>query len=700
MASSLKVSAREHPIKAVTVYKSHRAEVVRTFSLDLQPGNTKIEITELPSCIDTHSVRVSGLGDARLFDVVCTARAPRSHHAPSEAVRVLNAQRLALEGQKRVRDYESDLLVTYARTLTGEHVAPQQMGEFLQSFVEQGRTNLEVVAALDEKIVAVDRQIEREQEKDAARKGAATGEVTIVVGSDAPARVDLKLTYIVSNASWESTYELHAATENGKPSSAVTLHYRARIVQCTGEDWADTVLTLSTVAASTIVKNIPFLSAIKIRPRAAFHSSFNKGASNNSNSNLFAPKPARLVGDPAGSNIQQPVNQNQQWQPFGSQQQQQPQGSSIFGSSQPQSQGAGLFGATQRQGGSHFGATQQQGAGLFGATQQQGGSLFGAPQQQGGSLFGATQQQGGGPPGAPQQPIGFAASSDAPFATGPATGHEQELPSEPQDAASGADEEFEEIAIPGAQSGPTTIVTETPLAVSYAVDGATTVPSDGTAHQVIVAVLPFEAKISHICTPRIDPRVYLQCNVKNTSEYRLLPGPVSVVLNDSFVSKTSINEINTGDTFACTLGDDAGTKVSYARSSKTVTAPSGAFAEALNSTTYATKVTIHNKHPFALTDLVVRDIIPTSDDKRAKVLLHTPPGLADAKEDQVVELTEPGLTVCWGKTADGRPGEKEGRFEWAWSVDAGKAAVLEAEWELKAPADVTWVEFVPFGFAN
>jgi len=50
--------------------------------------------------------------------------------------------------------------------------------------------------------------------------------------------------------------------------------------------------------------------------------------------------------------------------------------------------------------------------------------------------------------------------------------------------------------------------------------------------------------------------------------------------------------------------------------------------------------------------------------------------------------------VCWGKTADGRPGEKDGRFEWALNVEAGAKAVLEAEWELKAPADVAWVESV------
>ncbi|KAJ6577798.1 hypothetical protein B0H19DRAFT_1218221 [Mycena capillaripes] len=456
------------------------------------------------------------------------------------------------------------------------------------------------VAELDEKIVVVNHQIEVERQKEAIRKGASTGEVAIVLGADAEMHVNLKLTYIVSNASWESTYELHAATDNSKPSSSVALHYRARIVQSTGENWTDTALTLSTVDASTIAKSIPWLNPIKIRPQ--------------SNSTGPAMNPFR----------QQLQSQLQLLQ-------QQP-----------------LFQQPQQ----HWQLLQQQ--------QQQ-------PQQQ--------QQQ-------PQQ------------------SHQQHqvmrsLPAASEARAVDENEDFEDIAIPGALSGPTTIVTETPLAISYAVEGATTVPSDGTVHQVTVAVLPFEAKISHICTPRVDPRVYLQCHVKNTSEYRLLPGPVSVVLNDGFVSTTSINEINTGDTFTCTLGDDVATKVTYARSSKTVRSHGGSFQEVFNTTTYNTKITIHNKHPFSLTDLVVREIIPTSDDKRAKVLLRKPEGLADAKDGQVVKLTPPGLKVMWGKTADGRSGEKDGRFEWVWSVDGGAKVALEAQWELKAPTDIAWVESVP-----
>ncbi|KAJ7650911.1 hypothetical protein FB45DRAFT_889070 [Roridomyces roridus] len=657
-SSSIKLSAQESPIKAVTVYKSRNAEVVRIFQVALQSGSNKIEITELPSCIDTHSVRVSGLGDARLFDVVCTTR--DKSKKPSEAVRALKAKKAALHSERRVRDHESDLLVSYAKTMTAEHVPPKEISSILQSFVDHGRKNIDAVAELDEKLAALDLEIEAEQQKETFKKGLTTGEVTVVVGTDSAIHVDLKLTYIVTNASWESTYELHAETETNKPSSSVSLHYRARILQSTGEDWNDTSLTLNTVAASTFAKSIPWLNPVKIRPqthgwkpqqagRNGFSQFTNNNVTLNSNNHqtqsIFGPpsfaKPATggLFGGPSA---------------FGS------NSNTLFGGNplaqqQPQ-QAAGLFGT-----------------GTFGTSVPQ-------PQQQV-PLF---------PPQPPAGLFGGSGTSQPLPAPTPPTFVPAAAPSEPD----GLDD-FEEIAIPEAQAGTTTIVNETPLAISYSVKGMTTVPSDGTAHQVSIAILPFDAKISHICTPRLDPRVYLQCHVKNTSEYRLLPGPVSVVLNDGFVSKTSITEINTGDTFSCTLGDDVATKVTYARSSKTVTAQGGAFQETLNSTTYNTKITIHNKHPFTLADLVVRDVIPTCDDKRGKVLLRKPDGLAEAKADEVVKLkTPPGVGVCWGKTADGRPGEKDGRFEWALNVEAGAKAVLEAEWELKAPADVAWVESV------
>ncbi|KAG6855766.1 hypothetical protein H0H87_011135 [Tephrocybe sp. NHM501043] len=651
---TLKLNTHEHTIKSVTIFKSSKAEIVRHFSLNLKAGQTKVEIRGLPGSIDTHSVRVSGLGEARLHDVVCTIGVSKdtsyASDSPSEIIRLLQVKKNALESEKRVREHEADLLVNYAKTLSGEHVPPSQMSSFLESFVEQGRKNLNEITEVQEKIIAVDRQIERENEKSVSKKGNTQGEVTVILGTDNAGVVELKLTYIVSNVSWMPKYELHAKTENGKPSSTVALHYRAHVVQSTGEDWTNTSLTLSTMSSDTIAKRIPQLMPVKLRLRGP-----------------------RLFGFPDNAN---PIMQQQQQQ------------GGLFVQNNAAPSG-GLFGAANR--------------GSLGQMQNARPPLpVGGFGPRGGGVVGQ-----GAPPPPPQVPAAAFGATAAPSTFSAFTNSTGGFAS-----ASVVEtlETFEEIAAPEAITEPTTFVNETPVAISFSISGESTIPSDGIDHQVSVAVLPFEAKISYVAIPRIEPRVYLQCKVKNSSEYRLLAGPVSVILDDSYVSKTSINvstskpvlalssgslshlqDVNTGENFDCTLGDDAATKVTYSRSSGTVKSDAGSFSEAQNTTTYTTKIMIYNKHGFLLPDLLVRDAIPTIDDKRAKVILRMPEGLADAKDGEEVTVKGEGDVVRVGWT-----GEKEGKFAWRVNVKAKDKVVLESRWELKAPADTLWYE----GMAN
>ncbi|KAF9550044.1 hypothetical protein CPC08DRAFT_768987 [Agrocybe pediades] len=624
--------ASEHNIKSVTVFKSSRAEIVRTFPVQLEKGQNKVKIEGLSSSIDTHSIRVSGLGNARLFDVVCTLEKSNKDSTTfttdgaSEVVRALTVKKKALESERAIRENESQLLLKYAQSLSGEHVTPVQMSQFLESYVAQGRKTVEAITTLNEQIVQVDREIDEEKEKSSSKKGSNRGRVDVVLFAEEEAAVDLKLTYLVDNAQWKPTYELHASSENGKPSKSVTLRYRARVMQQTGEDWNNTSLMLSSVASDMVVEQIPQLRQRKIQPKIRRGGLF--GPSTQPVSSLFGPPPP---------------------------------GPSVF-SSAPAVATTSLFGASNpgfappQQA---FGGGGAQGRGGFGATA--GVATFGQPQQQ--------QQQG-------QEPNQFVQTAT----TAPVVEDDVGLDFEAVDTVSPITENK-------------TIVSETPVAVSFAVQGESTIPSDGIDHQVSVAELPFSAKISYITIPRIDPRVFLQCEVTNGSEYRLLPGPVTVILDDSYVSKTQITkDISTGETFECTLGADEATKVTYARTSKTVKSDGGAFSENTNTTTYNTKITVYNKHQFAINDLIIRDAVPTCDDKRAKIVLQKPVGLADAKDGQVVDLKNQGLKVQWQPLVDGKGGYKEGKFEWKWNVNTGAKVVVEAEWDVKSTGDTEWIE--------
>jgi uncharacterized protein (TIGR02231 family) len=264
---------------------------------------------------------------------------------------------------------------------------------------------------------------------------------------------------------------------------------------------------------------------------------------------------------------------------------------------------------------------------------------------------------------------------------------------------------------------PTSVVHESPLALTYHVEGASGVPSDGVPHQVTIAVLPFEAKIQHVTVPKVRPVAYLQATVKNTSDYRLLPGTVHALVDDSFVSKTGIvGHIAPGDVFICMLGADPAARIRYARTSKRADGSErSAFSEQWAATMYRSRTTVTNRHPFALRELVVRDGVPVcEDEKRVSVVLRHPAGLAEleqgkelqvgAKDDGEREGDDDGdddgegegegkkQRVRWCKVVDGKGGRKEGLFEWVVEVGAGEELTIETEWDVKAPVSLRWIE--------
>ena len=93
--------------------------------------------------------------------------------------------------------------------------------------------------------------------------------------------------------------------------------------------------------------------------------------------------------------------------------------------------------------------------------------------------------------------------------------------------------------------------------ITHVANGSMFVPSDHAAHHVLVASLSLQAEFVRIAVPSIDTRVYytvrsifflslpysilnIQCVVKNTSEYVLLPGTIKAYLNNKHVSSAEI----------------------------------------------------------------------------------------------------------------------------------------------------------------
>ncbi|KAL5525761.1 hypothetical protein ACEPAG_7098 [Sanghuangporus baumii] len=610
---TISIDASQHLIKAVTVFSSRKAEVIRTFSVELAAGQNELSITSLPSCIDTESARVTGLGGAVLFDVVCTVDDARDvDDTKSATLNELERRRFTLESEKTLRSKAADILMQYGHSLSAEYSTTNTVESFLDSFVRRGSVALKEVETLDEQIAQLGKEIAKEQRKiqKERQKAETLGRVSAVIMAKRAGEAEITLTYMVSHATWSPSYDLRETTEDGKPSGTVLLHYRASIQQNTGEDWRDTAVTVSTAKPGSW-STIPALRAMRISPAPREAATYR---SKNTNSGSFGNKPPP-----------------------------------------PSPPARKMARATDR-------------------------CRF-APSTV--ALFGSS--------GQPSAATAVAAASDIPQGTG-------------ESWATLGDEDYvsDEVADEdsfGTWTETKAVVTESAVSSSFRIEGNCTIPSEPTAHKVAIAILAFAAKVNYITVPRSAPISFLQCEVKNTSEYRLLPGSVNVFLDNSPVSKTSINDVSREEVFKCTLGPDPSLRVKCTRLPPVVSSSGSAYAAQTTVTTYKIATTVTNGHGFAVKGVRVRDCAPnvgqTSQNTSGpgiKVVIKRPEGLGEASPEAFVDVPKvSSSSTCSVKVRwDGDGGEKEGKYVWLVDLGAGEEVKLEAEYEVRAPADFTW----------
>ncbi|KXN84377.1 hypothetical protein AN958_12684 [Leucoagaricus sp. SymC.cos] len=278
----IRILAPEHPITSVTVLKSSKAEVSRTFEISLkyvpitgdgfltvsdayfmlQEGRNKVILTKLPTTIDEQPAQISLLNldgtpseSTHLSDTVCSV-ADNSRDDPARIIlRSLEIQKSGLQSEKEMLDTQAKVLVAYARSLTGQIASIKDVDTFLDAFTERGRKNIEAAMKIEEQTAEVDNHIQEEKRERAQVKGSVNTEICLVITACGEARLRLLLV-IVNNTKWTPTYEFHVITgEDGKPSRNVSFHYHALVKQTTEEDWTDALLTLSTVTIDSRIKN-------------------------------------------------------------------------------------------------------------------------------------------------------------------------------------------------------------------------------------------------------------------------------------------------------------------------------------------------------------------------------------------------------------------------------------------------------------
>jgi uncharacterized protein (TIGR02231 family) len=191
--------------------------------------------------------------------------------------------------------------------------------------------------------------------------------------------------------------------------------------------------------------------------------------------------------------------------------------------------------------------------------------------------------------------------------------------------------EADEFAAAGARKDPAAApAPETPIergaaafagsefAAEYKIAGRGTIPADGSSHRFTIADRTLSSILSVVATPRLAPVGYLIAAAKHAGEEPLLPGPVSVFRDGSYVGLAHLALTAPGEEVKLSFGADDKVKIEYRLVSD------GESQEGLISTDrrierqYLTKVANH--HARAL-EITVLDQMPVSQDERIEVEL-------------------------------------------------------------------------------
>jgi hypothetical protein len=113
----------------------------------------------------------------------------------AETVRKLNARRDVLVKDVEAIDAITRTMMTYSESLAGDSVSPRQAERFFENLLSRSRSMTSARADLDEEILQLSRQINALSFVQKKKQGKTDGEVSVVILTEQPTNIHLRLTY-------------------------------------------------------------------------------------------------------------------------------------------------------------------------------------------------------------------------------------------------------------------------------------------------------------------------------------------------------------------------------------------------------------------------------------------------------------------------------------------------------------------------
>ena len=256
-------------VTGVTVYRG-RAAVTRSGSLQLEPGLYDLRFLNLPETIQSETLQARVSNQCRVLELQYDQVPAADMTSPETEAIDLQIEELqelisSLDQQLKLIKMQEDFL-----TQVGVRAAADATNKSGTSALDLGAIREQLKFIIDEQtrlnaarneVGPGRKRLEKELQAAQNRRKAIAGTsrfmriVTVTVVVAAPGESNIELSYLVTGATWQPSYNIRSSTDG----STVDIEYDAQLMQRSGEDWNRVDLTLST-AQPTVAANPPALA--------------------------------------------------------------------------------------------------------------------------------------------------------------------------------------------------------------------------------------------------------------------------------------------------------------------------------------------------------------------------------------------------------------------------------------------------------
>ncbi|MGB3713630.1 MAG: mucoidy inhibitor MuiA family protein [Candidatus Promineifilaceae bacterium] len=247
-------------VTEVVVYPD-RARLTATAEMDLEVGNHRIIIDQLPMLIVPESMRVGGKGIARVQIASVDVRRSFYERTPVAMVRKIEDQIRELSDERQVLTDEESILQAQGEYLEGLRRATveyakglargktniedyERLAEFLQDHDHSLRASMRDLGKqkrdLDERSEKLNKELQQLNSGRAKQGFQAIVDLT----AESSGSFSLGLSYIIRKAAWRPLYDIRLLEDDDNIELDITV--LAEIIQSSGSDWSGVQLSVST----------------------------------------------------------------------------------------------------------------------------------------------------------------------------------------------------------------------------------------------------------------------------------------------------------------------------------------------------------------------------------------------------------------------------------------------------------------------